>query len=300
MTKKDIKLSGMSFFIGLTMLFALAQAMAQQEVIAIDHDLSTPITNNQFTTARPPSHSLYNGNWDTETVTPENLTIPFYNQQLKIIVSQPESPFFFPCWGNIIQDVVKKGKKMHYGIDIQINENDPVVASFDGTVRLVRQFDQYGKTVIIRHYNGLETIYSHLGSIIVIPGQPVEAGTVIGAGGNEEESGFLHFETRFLHHPFDPLLFIDKESHKILGDTLTLTPEEMISITPSTTSTTSTTKTQTTTSVLSSGGNYHVVKQGDTLYKISRMYNISVEKILQLNHMRENDIISIGQKIKIK
>lgn len=300
MTKKDIKFSGMSFFIGLAMFFALAQAVAQPEPIALDHDQSTPINGCQYANTpeidRTPSIALYNGQWNTEVIAPENLTIPFYNEQLKIIVSQAESPFFFPCWGQIVNDFGKKGKKMHYGIDIQLNENAPVIACFDGTVRLVKQFEQYGKTVIIRHYNGLETIYSHIGEVIICPGQPVQAGSVIGSGG-QGENGTLHFETRFMYQPFNPLLFIDKDSHKLLGDTLTLTPDDMVPVTAATTNVSSPATSQQPTT---QSGNYHIVKSGDTLYKISRMYNISVEKILQLNHMRETDMLSIGQKIRIK
>ena len=304
MTKKDVKLSGMSFFIGLTMLLALAQAVAQPESIALDHDLAVPVGGCQYAAPpeidRTPSIALYNGQWNTEVVAPENLTIPFYNQQLKIIVSQPESTFFFPCWGTITNDFGKKGKKMHYGIDVQLNENAPVIASFDGMVRMVKQFEQYGKTVIIRHYNGLETIYSHIGEVVVCPGQPVQAGSVIGSGGRGENST-MHFETRFMYQPFNPLLFIDKDSHKLLGDTLTLTPDDMMPVAsaPSTVSA-PTPQSANNSATTTSASNYHIVKQGDTLYKISRMYNISVEKILQINHLRETDVISIGQKIRIK
>lgn len=303
MTKKDIKLSGMSFFIGLTMFLALAQAVAQPESIALDYDTGISIGECQYANTpeidKTPSFALYNGQWNTEKVTPEDLTIPFYNEQLKIIVSQPESPFFFPCWGQVVNDFGKKSKKMHYGIDIQLNENAPIIASFDGTVRLVKQFEQYGKTVIIRHYNGLETIYSHIGEVVICPGQPVKAGSVIGSGG-QGENGTMHFETRFMYQPFNPLLFIDKESHKLLGDTLTLTPNDMVPVAAPTGVSNPTPKPTNNTATTTSGGTYHIVKQGDTLYKISRMYNVSVEKILQLNHLRETDIISIGQKLRIK
>ena len=298
-----MKFSGISFFIGLAMFFALAEAVAQPESIALDYDIAAPIDGCQFANTpeiyRTPSFALYNSQWNTEVVTPENLTFSFYNEQLKIIVSQPESPFFFPCWGQIVNDFGKKGKKMHYGIDIQVNENAPVIACFDGTVRLVKQFEQYGKTLIIRHYNGLETIYSHIGEIIVCPGQPVQAGSVIGAGGQGENST-LHFETRFMYQPFNPLLFIDRESHKLLGDTLVLTPDDMVPVTALSNISSPTPKNTNNTVIPTSDGTYHIVKQGDTLYKISRMYNVSVEKILQLNHLRETDMLSIGQKIRIK
>ena len=117
-----------------------------------------------------------------------------------------------------------------------------------------------------------------------------------GSGG-QGENGTLHFETRFMYQPFNPLLFIDKDSHKLLGDTLTLTPDDMVPVTAATTNVSSPATSQQPTT---QSGNYHIVKSGDTLYKISRMYNISVEKILQLNHMRETDMLSIGQKIRIK
>lgn len=309
MMKRKLKFLEKSVFIGLAMFFALATSLAQPESIVLENDHSTPIdplsieTNSSATfiseSYQIPAYELYNKSWSTEFISQENLQIPFSNQQLKIVLTQPNSPFYFPCQGTILQSFSNKAKKQHWGIDIQTNANDPVVACFDGVVRLVREFDQYGNVIIIRHYNGLETIYGHLGKVDVKPGQRIQAGELIGTcPAYHDDDEYLHFETRFFNQPFNPQLFIDKETHRLLSDTLVLTPQDMVET--STTQSVATNSSTSNTSATTSAANIHVVKEGDTLYKISRQYNISVEKILQLNHLKENSILSLGQKIRIR
>ncbi|HON20606.1 MAG TPA: LysM domain-containing protein, partial [Bacteroidales bacterium] len=44
---------------------------------------------------------------------------------------------------------------------------------------------------------------------------------------------------------------------------------------------------------------YHIVKQGDTLYKIAKKYSTTVNKLCEINRIKENDILSLNQKIKL-
>ena len=73
--------------------------------------------------------------------------------------------------------------KPHRGIDIDLITGDKVMAMFDGKVRYVKYVLGHGQTVVIRHDNGLETIYSHLSRQLVKPNQIVKKGEVIGKGG---------------------------------------------------------------------------------------------------------------------
>lgn len=308
MMKRKLKFIEKSVFIGLATFFALATSLAQPESIVLEDDPSAPINlqaitineNATFITEsyQIPSYNLYNKSWNIESVAHEKLSIPFSNQQLKIVLTQADSPFYFPCQGAITQPFSNKAKKQHWGIDIQTRANDPVVACFDGVVRLVRQFDQYGNVIVIRHYNGLETIYAHLGLVNVKSGQRIQAGELIGTCNIEDD--YLHFETRFFYQPFNPQLFIDKETHHLLSDTLVLTPLDMVESPTTSAIATSSSNSTSNSSATTSSANIHIVKAGDTLYKISRQYNVSVEKILQINHLKESAILSLGQKIRIR
>ena len=81
---------------------------------------------------------------------------------------------------------------MHNGLDLKVNIGDTIVAAFDGKVRIVKYERRgYGKYVVIRHDNGLETIYGHLSKQLVEENQLVKAGEVIGLGGNTGRSPVL-------------------------------------------------------------------------------------------------------------
>jgi hypothetical protein len=80
----------------------------------------------------------------------------------------------------------------------------------------------YGNCVVIRHHNGIETLYGHLSARLVKPGDPVNAGQIIGLGGSTGHSTgpHLHFETRFMGKAFNPQNLIDFKQDSLLMDTL--------------------------------------------------------------------------------
>ncbi|KAA6312636.1 Murein DD-endopeptidase MepM, partial [termite gut metagenome] len=103
-------------------------------------------------------------------------------------------------------------RRMHNGIDIKVYVGDTIVSAFDGKVRVVQTERRgYGKYVVIRHNNGLETIYGHLSEQLVKENQEVKAGEIIGLGGNTGRStgSHLHFETRFLDIAINPADLFD-------------------------------------------------------------------------------------------
>ena len=111
---------------------------------------------------------------------------------------------------------------MHYGLDIDLETGDAVSAAFEGMVRISQHHDSYGNVVVIRHNNGLETLYAHLSERSVSPGDHVEAGDIIGLGGNTGRSygSHLHFEIRFLGRPLNPAAVIDFPNETVKSDTL--------------------------------------------------------------------------------
>ncbi len=116
--------------------------------------------------------------------------------------------------------------RLHAGLDIKVYIGDTIKAAFDGKVRVV-DFDArgYGNYVVIRHPNGLETLYGHMSKHLVKDNQIVRAGDPIGLGGNTGRStgSHLHFETRICGVPVNPALMFDFAHQDVTGDFFTTT-----------------------------------------------------------------------------
>ena len=103
----------------------------------------------------------------------------------------------------------RRAHEVHPGIDIDGETGDPVLAAARGTVAYAgpafKGYTGYGNLVIIDHTT-YQTIYAHLSRVDVAAGQPVLAGTLIGAIGRSGNAtgSHLHFEVRVDGHPVDP------------------------------------------------------------------------------------------------
>jgi len=101
-------------------------------------------------------------------------------------------------------------ERMHKGLDIDGATGAPVRASADGVVVFAEERGGYGLTVLIDHGNQLATLYAHLSSFAVRPGDPVRRGDVIGAVGSTGLSTgpHLHWEVRVLGTPVSGLPYL--------------------------------------------------------------------------------------------
>lgn len=162
-----------------------------------------------------PSSDVYT-NWDNYSVhtyvqnVPDHFEIDLTDFEVPIKSNQVNSPFG------------KRIARMHQGVDIKANFTDTIYAAFDGKVRVSRyDVGGYGNFVVIRHYNGLETVYGHMSRNMVVPNQYVIAGQPIGlAGSTGRSSGVhLHFEMRFCGIALDPQKLISFEYGFPLVDT---------------------------------------------------------------------------------
>jgi murein DD-endopeptidase MepM/ murein hydrolase activator NlpD len=261
-------------------------------------------THNQI-----PAFGLYQNQWDTLFIRNEKIEIPFFDDQIKIILIQDgNTPFTFPISSVVSTGYVKSRGKQHTGVDFAVLKKEPVVASFDGVVRVAKKYEEYGNTVVIRHYNGLETLYALLDQVNVITGQKVNAGELIGyVGASSDKKSALHFETRFFNELFNPEKMINFSERKLQNNMLTLTPKDFISV-PVISVKPAVKQEEVTTDNLSSALHkedsvptkpvYHIVKQGETIFRICAKYNMSPEQLKTLNHIK-NDKIEVGQKLKI-
>ena len=111
--------------------------------------------------------------------------------------------------------------RQHKGLDIKVYVGDTIRAAFSGKVRIVKYEPRgYGKYVVIRHYNGLETYYGHMSAWLVNENDEVRAGDPIGLGGNTGRStgSHLHFETRICGVALNPALMFDFRNQDVTGD----------------------------------------------------------------------------------
>ena len=276
--------------------------VASADTVTTDYD-SIDFSSQKFIEnfSQLPAQQYYKQDWSEEHVRLKAVPIPFENDSLTLILNKDN--FVFPVKnGKVISEYGVRHGRMHTGTDIKQRLNDTVVSCFDGVVRLARQYGGYGKVVVVRHPNGLESVYSHLNRIKVKPKQLVRAGQMVGLAGRtgRATTEHLHLEFRFMYEHFNTRKAIDYTTESLISDTLVLTAKDLH-------------RTPTTSAAASSGSSsqsqvvpagerpsVHVVKKGDTLYKISRMYGVSVNTLLKLNNISENSILSIGQKIKLK
>lgn len=238
--------------------------------------------------AEYPALSLY-PNWDTdrvhaygrEAIVPEAYTIDLTGFRMPTPSTRITSPFG-PRW-----------RRMHNGIDVKVNTGDTIVSAFDGKVRIVKYERRgYGKYIVIRHSNGLETIYGHLSKQMVEENQVVKAGEPIGLGGNTGRStgSHLHFETRFLGIAINPAYMFDFPKQDIVADTYVFR--------------------KTFRGRASSGAHdemlasddavirYHKVKSGDTLSRIAKLRGVSVSKLCKLNRITTRTTLRLGQVLR--
>ena len=192
---------------------------------------------------------------------------------------------------------------------------DSIRAAFSGKVRIVRyEGGGYGKYIVIRHNNGLETIYGHLSKQLVTEGEEVRAGDVIGLGGNTGRStgSHLHFETRLCGVALNPALFFDFRNQDVTGDFYSFNRDTYESESADANAARGKvgyggyTREQVNGgevgryNELPAGGEklYHKVKPGETLSSIAEKRGVTVEQICRLNGYRKDKKVSVGQIIR--
>lgn len=161
-----------------------------------------------------PAAQLYGDEWDNRyahrlTELPDSFTINLRHFCMPT-PSRVVTSNFGSRWG-----------RQHKGLDIKVYIGDTIRSAFSGKVRIVRyEAGGYGKYVVIRHPNGLETIYGHLDKHLVKENQVVRAGEPIGLGGNTGRStgSHLHFETRLCGVALNPALLFDFRNQDVVAD----------------------------------------------------------------------------------
>jgi murein DD-endopeptidase MepM/ murein hydrolase activator NlpD len=190
---------------------------------------------------------------------------------------------------------------MHYGIDLKVQTGDTIYAAFDGKVRLC-QYERrgYGYYVVLRHSNGLETVYGHLSRFLVSEDDVVKSGDPVALGGSTGRStgSHLHFEFRFLGKPINPNYIVDFDNKVCHRDEYMVSPSSFENVYTNTSSG-SYTRSGKTNKYVSGSVAYHRVQQGDSLFKIARVYGTTVSKICRLNNLTEKSKLQKGQVLRV-
>lgn len=174
--------------------------------------------------------------------------------------------------------------RYHYGIDLELETGDPVYSAFKGRVRFAGYVSGYGNLVVVSHYNGLETLYGHLSAILVGVGDEVSAGKLIGFGGatGRATGSHLHFEIKFMGQQIDPNKIIDFSTGKLKAYTFPVCKQTFDYL------------------IELSKAKYYTVKSGDSLWKISNKYGVSIATLCKLNHISRESVLRVGQRLRIQ
>ncbi len=208
--------------------------------------------------------------------------------------------------------------RQHKGLDIKVYIGDTIRAAFNGKVRIVNYEGRgYGKYVVIRHNNGLETIYGHMSKQLVAENEEVRAGDPIGLGGNTGRStgSHLHFETRLCGVALNPALMFDFRNQDVVDDYYMFRKATYNSESAEANRLRGVAGSSAmdddmdfadnghkASSAKASNRNatarFHKVAKGESLYSIARKRGTSVDAICKLNHITTRTKIQPGQILK--
>ncbi len=226
--------------------------------------------------------------WDSNSVNPYKIDGSKFSDTLSLVLYDLAAGM---KWSSpldkthITSNFGMRSYRWHYGTDLKLNTGDSVRAAFDGIVRITR-FDGggYGHYVMLRHQNGLETLYGHFSKTLVEVGQIVKAGQVIGLGGSTGRSSgpHLHYEVRYQGNPLNPLEMYDFEKNLLRYDTMLVTPGSF--------------------SYLKEVRKvfYHKIRSGDTLGAISRKYQVPVKTLCRLNGISTKTVLRVGRRLRVR
>lgn len=191
--------------------------------------------------------------------------------------------YVHPFMGRVTSRFGPRGGRYHLGTDVKLFTGDSVRSAFDGVIRIARRSRSYGYVIVVRHYNGLETYYAHLSKLLVKKEQVVQAGEVIGLGGNTGRSygAHLHFEVRYLGTALDPEILIDFTNGRLKMLQLPICKETFAY------------------QIEQKQARWHTVRSGETLSSIARRYGTTVGNIQRLNKLG-GTTIRAGSTLRVR
>ena len=284
--------------------------MRAVDSIAIQHLLQQELQQKIQEEIEDPAAELY-PNWEDDGI---NL---YSNVQLPKDYKIDLRNFCMPTSNRIVTSNYgyrKRFRRQHKGIDINAYPGDTIRAAFDGKVRVVDfQAGGYGNVVVVRHPNGLETVYGHLSKHLTKPGATLKAGDPIGLAGSTGRSTgtHLHFETRLLGEYIDPAKLFDFAHQDVTGDFYVFKGRGRGTVLDKHDANSDVAVNEEVSYISSESAQakaqaqkdaarvrIHKVKKGETLYSIARQHGISVNQLCRMNGLKNNSKVRIGQILK--
>jgi murein DD-endopeptidase MepM/ murein hydrolase activator NlpD len=232
-----------------------------------------------------PAEDIYNNIWTSEKLNPYKIPIDSLPDSVKIDCSN----FFIPTRGYITSEFGPRRYRYHYGIDLKVEIGDSIAAAFSGKIRIIDyEARGYGHYVVIRHDNGLETVYAHLSQVLVSLEQVVNGGDIIGLGGNTGRSTgpHLHFEIRYLGNAINPASIINFTTGLVFQPTYLITKKKSFYY-------------QRDVKAMQAA-KYYNVRKGDTLGHIAIRNGTSVKNLCKLNKINSRTLLRPGQRIRVR
>lgn len=232
-----------------------------------------------------PADDIYNNIWSSDHVNPYKIPIDSMPDSVRIDCSH----FVVPVHGAVTSAFGPRRYRFHYGTDLRLNVGDTVVSAFSGKVRIIDYESRgYGHYIVIRHDNGLETVYAHLSVVLVTLNQNVKAGELIAYGGNTGHSTgpHLHFETRYMGNAINPAHMINFNIGQVFSQTYLLTKKASFYY-------------QREVKVLHAA-KYYKVRKGDVLGRIAIRNGTSVKALCRLNGIKSKAKLRPGQRLRVR
>ena len=265
--------------------------------------------DNLFKDEAEPELDIYTEGWNSKSVN------AYAGMEVPDMQTIDVSNFAMPCPGYVTTPYGYRPRfrREHKGIDLKLQTGDTVYAAFPGRVRPTN-FERrgYGHYVILRHPNGLETVYGHLSKILVKPDQDVKVGEPIALGGNTGRSfgSHLHFETRYMGTPINPAAIFDFANQTVHTDTYTFdkdTYKKPRNFDPAANTeyarqyrATHPQKATASSSSGCKGSKSYTIRRGDTLSRIASRNGVTVRQLCRLNGMTTKTKLTPGKKIRLR
>lgn len=256
-----------------------------------------------------PAKMWYGRSFAQNQVRPKVLPLDSLPDEINIRLVKNDNEFCFPIKSIRTSPYGWRWNRPHRGVDIALKIGDPIHAAFPGVVRVATVMGGYGNVIVIRHYNGLETVYGHLSKIQVKPRQEVKAGDVIGLGGNTGHSTgpHLHFEVRFQYEAFDPEWILDFSSYSLRTHRLHLDKTYFGITAPrgknaelAYKADKSYVKENPLRENNPNAPRYYTTYSGDTFERVAGFYRITVEELYRLNPDVPRKKLKAGTKLRVK
>jgi murein DD-endopeptidase MepM/ murein hydrolase activator NlpD len=244
--------------------------------------LSSIIWDINDSVRKIPAYDVY-CDWNNYVIHPYKFNLSGRKDTTHVkLLDEHHCEYSHPVEGYITSPFGPRKGRFHYGIDLKLEVGDSVYNAFDGVVRIARISPTYGNVVVVRHKNGLETLYAHLEKIAVEVGNEIFAGDLIGLGGNTGRStgSHLHFEVRYMGEAINPAEIICFENYILKKDLLVLQPSLFSP------------------SIQARATKYYTVRSGDTLGKIAKKHRTTVSTLCKLNKIKPTTVIRPGMKLK--